>query len=84
MKYLLSIIALCATQLLTAQSKNKYGYPLSIMSDVDAYYAQTEADSNTLLVEIKSRIPNIVLDIRYATENNFLKKVFYTRCSSFG
>ena len=82
-RILLPIALLCMAQLLCAQAKNKYGYPLSIMSDVDAYYAQTEADSNTLLVEIKSRIPNIVLDIRYATENNFLKKVFYKEAKAF-
>jgi hypothetical protein len=66
---------------LIAQAKNKYGYPLSIVSDLEAYFTQIESDSNKALVEIKNRIPNIVLDIRYATENNFLKKVFYKLCS---
>jgi zinc D-Ala-D-Ala dipeptidase len=73
----------CIAQNLSAQTKNKYGYPLSIVSDVDAYLGQVKADSNKTLVEIKTMIPNIVLDIRYATTNNFLKKVFYKQAKAF-
>ncbi len=72
-----------AVHTLTAQPKNKYGYPLSIISDLDTYHQQVIADSNNTLIEIKSRIPNIVLDIRYATTNNFLKKVFYKQAKAF-
>ena len=68
---------------LSAQTKNKYGYPLSVVSDFWTYLQQIESDSNKALVEIKSRIPNIVLDIRYATENNFLNKVFYKEAKAF-
>ncbi len=68
---------------LVAQPKNKYGYPLSIVSDLDIYHNSVAADSNNTLIEIKSRIPNIVLDIRYATTNNFLKKVFYKQAKAF-
>lgn len=82
-KPILLLIALVWANLLSAQSKNKYGYPLSVVSDVSAYLTQVETDSNKALVEIKSRIPNIVLDIRYATENNFLKKVFYKEAKAF-
>ena len=33
-----------------AETKNKYGYPLSIISDFDTYFKQTEADSNKTLM----------------------------------
>ncbi len=82
-KLLFLLALVCVTQTLSAQAKNKYGYPLSIVSDVDAYLNQIEADSNKALIEIRSRIPNIVLDIRYATENNFLKKTFYKEAKAF-
>ena len=82
-KPILLLIALGWVNLLSAQTKNKYGYPLSVVSDVSAYLTQVETDSNKALVEIKSRIPNIVLDIRYATENNFLEKVFYKEAKAF-
>ena len=80
-KYL--ILCLMLTNIAFAQQKNKYGYPLSIISDVETYLKQVAVDSNQTLVEIKSRIPNIVLDIRYATTNNFLNKVFYKEANAF-
>lgn len=75
----LTIISSCKP----TPTKNKYGYPLSINSDYSVYLNEIKADSNKTLVEIKDRIPNIVLDIRYATENNFLKKVFYKQAKAF-
>ncbi len=70
-------------QLLQAQKRNPYGYPLAVVSDVNAYHRQVQADSNKALVEIRKRIPNVALDIRYATDNNFLKKVFYQEAAAF-
>lgn len=75
----LTIIASCKP----TSTKNKYGYPLSINSDYSVYLSEIKADSNKTLVEIKDRIPNIVLDIRYATDNNFLKKTFYKEAKAF-
>ncbi len=83
MKTILVIAFWAITITLSAQTKNKYGYPLSVVSDIWVYLKQVESDSNMALVEIKSRIPNIVLDIRYATENNFLNKVFYKEAKAF-
>ncbi|MFN7120119.1 MAG: M15 family metallopeptidase, partial [Saprospiraceae bacterium] len=66
-----------------AQNLNKYGYPLAVISDVQVYRQLVAADTNKALVEIKDYIPNIVLDVRYATSNNFLGKVFYQEAKSF-
>jgi D-alanyl-D-alanine dipeptidase len=82
-KPILLILAFSSAFMFCKQPNNKYGYPLSIVSDTNVYLQQIKADSNKTLVEIKSRIPNIVLDIRYATENNFLKKVFYKEAKAF-
>ncbi len=82
--YFLLFLALpWSYQLLLAQEQNKYGYPLAVVSDVKAYTQQVQADSNKTLVEIKQVIPNIVLDVRYATTNNFLGKVFYPQAKAF-
>ena len=83
LKSILLVTLVFTMQCRMAETKNKYGYPLSIISDFDTYFKQTEADSNKTLIEINTRIPNIVLDIRYATENNFLKKVFYKEAKAF-
>jgi zinc D-Ala-D-Ala dipeptidase len=82
-KSILLVALVFTMQCRMSETKNKYGYPLSIISDFDTYFKQTETDSNKMLIEIKTRIPNIVLDIRYATENNFLKKVFYKEAKAF-
>ena len=42
-----------------------------------------KADSNQQLVNLQSIIPNIVLDLRYATQNNFVGKIMYAERPSF-
>ena len=55
-----------------SQTSNKYG--LCIISDIRVYNDQVLKDSNMNLVNIQKFIPNITLDIKYATEQN----IFYT------
>ncbi len=56
--------------------KNPYG--LDIINSLEAYSKTVEADSSNLLVDLEKYIPGVVLDIRYATENNFTGKKIYT------
>ncbi|MBI2335392.1 MAG: M15 family metallopeptidase [Deltaproteobacteria bacterium] len=48
-----------------------------------AVWAQTKGLDNNPLVEVKQIIPDIVLDIRYATPNNFLKQTVYPEPVAF-
>ncbi len=54
---------------------SKYGIP--VIKDVAMYEATVKADSNKQMVEIKSFIPNIVYDLRYGTEKNFMRRPMY-------
>lgn len=54
---------------------NEYG--LRVVKALKTYNAIVEKDSNKLLVDIKKIIPDIVLDIRYATSNNFIGEPVY-------
>ncbi len=56
--------------------RNPYG--LDIVNTIEDYRASVEADSSNLLVDLERYIPGVVLDIRYATENNFTGKKIYT------
>lgn len=47
------------------------------------YLKQVQQDSNKKLVELKKYIPGIVLDIRYATTNNFMKRRMYPQARAF-
>ena len=41
------------------------------------YWQQVQADSLNEMIELKSFVPNIVYELRYATKNNFTKKQLY-------
>jgi D-alanyl-D-alanine dipeptidase len=41
------------------------------------YESQVEKDSTKRMIELKSRIPGIVYDLRYATTNNFMHRRMY-------
>ena len=47
------------------------------------YARQIKENPETRLVEIKKYIPAIVLDIRYATTNNFMGRVMYPQARAF-
>ncbi|MEA4867102.1 MAG: M15 family metallopeptidase [Rikenellaceae bacterium] len=66
----------CREQQEQPDPRNPYG--LEIVSAIEDYEQMVEADSSNLLVNLEHYIPGIVLDIRYATENNFTGKQIYT------
>lgn len=66
-----------------AQSNTQNKYGLKVVSDFKAYKADVAKNPNLALVDIKKSIPSIVLDIRYATTNNFMKRVMYKQASAF-
>jgi D-alanyl-D-alanine dipeptidase len=47
------------------------------------YYAQVRADAKKQLVNLEAFIPEVVLDIRYATANNFTKEVIYPEAKAY-
>lgn len=54
---------------------SKYGVP--VLSDVKIYQQMVLTDSNKQMVDVKAIIPNIVLDLRYASSNNFMRRNMY-------
>jgi len=58
-------------------------YNLKIISDLEEYKKLVQKNPNKLLIDIKHYIPEIVLDIRYATTNNFTKEQIYTLPKAF-
>ncbi len=68
---LVILFFICAK--LTAQIPNQYS--LNIISDPKVLKEGIQKDPNKALVQIKDYVPNIALDIKYATTQN----VFYTQ-----
>ena len=63
-----------------AQKPNPFG--LKIIGE-QQYKAIVNSDPNQALTEIKKAIPNITLDIRYATKNNFMNEIMYRQARAF-
>jgi len=66
----------CKERPTTEKDPNPYG--LEIIANTNDYLETVEADSSNLLVNLETYIPNIVMDIRYATDNNFTGTTIYT------
>jgi D-alanyl-D-alanine dipeptidase len=58
-------------------SKSKYG--TEVLQHSGLYKKICGADSNKSMIELKSKIPLIIYELRYSTENNFVKKPLYPR-----
>jgi D-alanyl-D-alanine dipeptidase len=66
-----------------ARAQQNNASQLLIINDMHAYQSSVKSDKNKELVEIKKWIPNIKLDIRYATKNNFAKIAVYKQAKAF-
>ena len=66
---------------LTKIVPNKYG--LRVISNKDQYLQLVKLDSNFAFVDLEQFIPNIQLDIRYATSDNFTGKVVYDKARAY-
>ncbi|RDC56914.1 D-alanyl-D-alanine dipeptidase [Pedobacter chinensis] len=66
-----------------AQINPQPGKKLVVISSYNQYLASIKTNPNNELLEIKKEIPNIKLDIRYATKNNFMQQVMYKQARAF-
>jgi zinc D-Ala-D-Ala dipeptidase len=60
---------------------NKYG--LKVVESFDTYKQQVEKNSDKELIDLEKFIPGIVIDIKYATPDNFTKKILYPKAKAF-
>ncbi len=66
-----------------AQKNTQNPYGLTIVNDYKDYQAAYKLNPDNELIEIKKAIPSIVLDIRYATKDNFMGQIMYNEASAF-
>ncbi|WP_316819533.1 M15 family metallopeptidase [Pedobacter gandavensis] len=57
--------------------------PIKVIKSFSAYQRAFQRDLNLELLELKKEIPGIELDIRYATNNNFMKIAVYKQARAF-
>lgn len=73
--HIIIIFLLFTTLASKAQKVNAYN--LKVVNNKSYYKSIISEDSSQKLVELKSIIPDIVYDLRYATTNNFTEKRLY-------
>ncbi|WP_316735566.1 M15 family metallopeptidase [Pedobacter aquatilis] len=66
-----------------AQTKPEALQKLVVVNSYNQYLNSIKTNPDNELVEIKKAIPNIKLDIRYATKNNFMQQVMYKQARAF-
>lgn len=87
MKRVLAAVILAASLFAAFSCKPKVDpanpYGLDIVNTYERYEAMVAEDPDMELVNLETFIPGIVLDIRYATENNFTGKVMYPAAKAY-
>ncbi len=83
MKFNLLAFFLFFSGIINAQNKPIAAKKLVVVNSYTQYQASVKSNPNNELVEIKKAIPNITLDIRYATKNNFMQQVMYKQARAF-
>ncbi len=69
--------------LLFAQACKTDHHELYIVNTTEEYRAQVAENPDMQLVDLEKHIEDILLDIRYATEDNFTGEVIYTEPKAF-
>lgn len=80
MKYLFAFLLFVEVAIVQAQ-QNPYG--LTIISTKKAYQESVSRNPDHALIDIKKAVPGVVLDIRYATKDNFMKQAMYPKARAF-
>lgn len=66
-----------------AQESKVYNSKLYIINKIDDYNKTIEENPNNELIDLEEFIPGIILDIRYATENNFTGIKVYKQAKAY-
>lgn len=66
-----------------AQKNVQNPYGLKVVNNFKVYQADMKRNPDLELIDIKAAIPSVVLDIRYATTNNFMQQVMYKQARAF-
>lgn len=56
---------------------------VQVISDIGIYRSQTAENPDMELVDLEKSVKNVILDIRYASADNFTKQVIYTQAKAY-
>ncbi len=77
---IICFLSICS---INGQEIKRNPYSLDIIETTEQYKSLLKDNSQEELIDLEKYIPNIKLDIRYATENNFTKTKIYTHPKAY-
>ncbi len=83
MRQIITLIGILVFNCSFAPQTNVYNDKLNIVGDIHEYKAQVDENPNFELVDLEDFVPGIILDIRYATTNNFTGRQVYAQAKAF-
>ncbi len=83
MRLIITTLSLLFTLALNAQSTKVYNSKLHIVNTMEEYNKSVLENPNNELVDLESFVPGIILDIRYATTNNFTGQKVYESAKAY-
>lgn len=64
----------------TAEAQYKYGLKVT---NLEAYKVSVKSDPKKELIDLEKHVPGLAMDIRYATENNFVGEPVYNMAKAY-
>jgi zinc D-Ala-D-Ala dipeptidase len=83
MRWLIGLFCLLFNVTLLFAQSPRNPYNLDLMVSAEAYYHAVTNDKNNEMIDLQRVIPGLVLDIRYATTNNFTGQQLYDSPRAF-
>ncbi len=79
----LILILLAFSVSVSGQKVYRYEKNLNVIRDTEVYNQLVKQNPDKTMVEIKDSIPDVILDIRYATSNNFTGQQIYNQPKAY-
>lgn len=83
MKYIFLLLFFPVLQCFSQSDASKNPYNLPIINTIASYKSSCANNPDLELIDLKKVIPSLVLDIKYATKDNFMKQVMYKQARAF-
>jgi len=83
MRYIIGLLCLLLHVTILFAQPQRNPYNLDLMVTAEAYYHAVTSNNNNEMIDLQRIIPGLVLDIRYATTNNFTGQKLYDSARAF-
>ncbi len=83
MRLIITVLSVFVFSVSFAQTTKVYNNKLHIINDLEEYNNTVEQNPNNELVDLEYFVPGIILDIRYATTNNFTNQQVYKKAKAY-